>query len=185
MKRALILHGTDSDPTASWFPWLEDKLKDEGYNVWVPLLPGNHTPNREVYNDYLLSQDWDFVDNIVIGHSAGAVSVLNLLMDERCPKVKLAVMVSAWKGGQPNGHFEPDQFDHLFSEKGFDFARIKANADKFAFIHSDDDPFCPLEQAADLASELDASLLIMHDAKHIGGKTTELPEVWQIIKSSL
>lgn len=94
-KRAVILHGTDASPDANWFPWLKEKLEAEGYEVWVPELPGNHTPNREVYNDFLFGSDWDLTDNIVVGHSSGAVSVLNLLMDERCPKVKLAVVVSA------------------------------------------------------------------------------------------
>lgn len=105
MKRAVILHGTDAAPEQNWFPWLKQKLETEGYEVWAPLLPGNHTPNREVYNDFLLGQEqgWDFTDNIVVGHSSGAVAVLNLLMDPRCPKVKLGVMVGAWAGGTPDG----------------------------------------------------------------------------------
>lgn len=183
--RAGILHGTGGHPKHHWMPWLKVKLREQGYEVWALELPENHTPNREVYNDFLFGQGWDFADNIVVGHSSGAVSVLNLLMDERCPKVKAAVIVSAWKVGMPNGHFEDGQFDNLFPKNGFDFARIKANADNLAFVHSDDDPYCPLEQAEYLAAELDAPLKIMHNARHISGDMKELPELWEIIEEKL
>lgn len=103
-KRAVILHGTDGKPDSKWFMWLKGKLEAEGYKVWVPGLPENHTPNRETYNNFLFGQGWDFTDNIVVGHSSGAVGVMNLLMDERCPKVKMAVMVGAWAGGLPMGY---------------------------------------------------------------------------------
>lgn len=183
MKRAVILHGTDGAPDINWFPWLQQKLEAAGYEVRVPLLPENHTPNRQIYNDFLFGSGWDFSNNIVIGHSSGAVSVLNLLMDERCPKVKLAVAVSAWKGGVPLRYEVPNgQFDNLFPPAGFDFDTINQNADKIEFLHSDDDPYCPLEQAQWLAEQLHAPITVMHEAHHIGSKYAELPELWQIIE---
>lgn len=184
MKRAVILHGTSGKPESNWFPWLKARLAAEGYEVWVPLLPGNHTPNRELYNDFLLGSDWDFQDNIVVGHSSGAVSVLNLLNDERCPKVRLGVMVSAWDHGVPDG-MDAMQFAHLFPPNGFDFELIKHKSDKLEFLHSDNDPYCPLEQAQYLASRLDAPLTVIHDGEHLGSPFTELPELWQIIEPSL
>jgi len=186
MKNALILHGTDGDPESNWFPWLKKKLETRGYKVWTPLLPGNHTPNREVYNDYLFSNGWDFTDGILVGHSSGAVSVLNMLMDERCPEVRLAIMVSAWKSGIP-GRYEPDntQFVNLFPPDGFNFETIKRKAGKIAFVHSDDDPYCPIEQARYLADKLDAPLTTIHKGWHLGSGFNELPEVWEIIESEL
>jgi hypothetical protein len=59
MKRAVILHGTDGSPDMNWFPWLKEKLEADGYEVWAPLLPENHTPSKEVYNNFLLGYDWD------------------------------------------------------------------------------------------------------------------------------
>jgi predicted alpha/beta hydrolase family esterase len=185
MKYAAILHATDRKPDEIWIPWLKQQLEARGYEVWTPELPENHTPDYRVYNDFLFSRDWDFTDNIVIGHSSGAVSVLNLLMDERCPKIKLGVMVSGWAGGMPNGHFDEGQFDALFHEDGFDFVGIKANADSLAFLHSDDDPYCPLEQAEFLAAELDSPLRILYGAGHISGDMTELPELWDMIEEKL
>jgi predicted alpha/beta hydrolase family esterase len=96
MKRAVILHGTNASPEKNWFPWLKKYLEQRGYQVWVPLLPNNDVPNRFTYNDFLFNSDWDFTDNLVIGHSSGAVSVLNLISDNRCPKISTAVMVGVW-----------------------------------------------------------------------------------------
>jgi predicted alpha/beta hydrolase family esterase len=186
MKRSVILHGTDGKPESNWFMWLRGKLEAEGYEVWVPELPGNHTPNREVYDNFLFGQGWDFTDNLVIGHSSGAVEVLNLLMDERCPKVKMAVMVGAWSGGLPMGYEEGNmQFVNLFPEEGFDFELMKSKAEKIAFFHGDDDPYCPLEQAEFLAEKLDASLTVIPNGGHLGTAYTEFPELWNLIHQNL
>lgn len=186
MKRAVILHGTDGRPESNWFMWLKAKLEERGYEVWVPELPGNHTPNRQVYNDFLFNSGWDFMDNIVVGHSSGAVEVLNLLMDERCPHIKLGVMVGAWAEGVPNG-YEPDnqQFNDLFPPEGFDFDIIKSKADKLAFLHGNDDPYCPLEQARWLADSLDAEITVVQNGHHLGAKFKELPELWEIMEKDL
>lgn len=184
MKRAVILHGTSGKPASSWRPWLKTKLEKQGYEVWVPLLPENDTPNRQVYNDFLLGSKWDFTDNIVVGHSSGAVSVLNLLMDERCPSIKLGVMVSAWARGTPPGQ-GVDHAINLFPPNGFDFELIKRKAGKLAFLHSDNDLSCPLEQAQYLSLQLDAPLTVIHNGDHLGSPLTELPELWQIIEPNL
>jgi uncharacterized protein len=186
MRKAVILHGTDGKPDMNWFPWLKGKLEAAGYEVWAPLLPGNHTPNREVYNNFLFEQGWDFADNIVVGHSSGAVSVLNLLMDERCPKIKLGVMVGAWAGGTPESYGEKNtQFANLFPQEGFDFSRIKQNASELAFLHGSDDPYCPLEQAQYLSKQLDAPLTVVPNGHHLGARYTELAEVWKLIELAI
>ena len=184
MKQALILHGTDGKPDSNWFPWLKTKLERQGYAVWIPLLPDNHAPNRQTYNDFLLGGEYDFADSLVIGHSSGAVEVLNLLMDERCPKIKLGVMVSAWDHGVPEG-MDAKPFVDLFPKNGFDFATIKNKSDKLAFLHSADDPYCPLEQAEYLAKNLDAPLTVIQNGGHLGNQFPQFPQLWQVIDDSL
>ena len=72
MKRAVLLHGTDGEPNNHWFPWLQKQLKGMGYQIFAPLLPHNHTPNRFEYEEFLKKYGWDFTDNLIIGHSSGA-----------------------------------------------------------------------------------------------------------------
>ncbi len=174
MKRAVILHGTDGAPEHNWFPWMKKWLEGRGYEVWVPELPNNHTPNRKVYNDFLLKAGWDFSDNLVIGHSSGAVTVLNLLMDERCPHIKTGVMVGAW-AHMEESDLDKDQFKDLFPPGGFDFDTIKSKADNLLFLHGDDDPFCPLAQAKWLAEQTSSEIIMVPEGHHLGSKFTELP----------
>jgi len=182
LKRAVLLHGTDGTPESGWLPWLKSELENRGYQVWVPELPNNHTPNYRVYNDFLL-KDWDFTDNLVVGHSSGAVSVLNLLMDERCPHIKTGVLVGAWSdskaAGLEDGDFEDDQFKDTFPPDGFDFATIKQKADNLLFVHGDNDSLCPLDQAKWLAQQTGSDIIIIPGGGHLNGGAgwTELPQL--------
>lgn len=182
MKRAVILHGTDGNPDSNWFMWLKSQLESQGYKVWVPLLPNNHTPNRQVYNDFLLDSGWDFTDNIVVGHSSGAVSVLNLLMDDRCPTIQAAGMVGVW------AHMEgtdlgTEQFKDLFPSQGFDFSKIKNSARHFLYIHGSDDPYCPIEQAKWLAKQTGGNFVTVPNGQHLGANRRELTELTDLIQS--
>ncbi len=185
MKKAVILHGTHGNPDNNWFPWLKAKLEQNGYEVWIPQLPDCDKPNRNTYGDFLFSCGWDFTDNIVVGHSSGAVEVLNLLMDDRCPHVRQAVMLGVWSGGLPQGFSDPSTFANLFPPDGFDFQRIRDRASSLAFLHGSDDPYCPLEQAEYVSQQLGAPLGVVRGGGHLGAQFTELPELWKILEKSL
>jgi len=178
-KKAAILHGTDSTPSDNWFPWLKQELEDDRYEVWVPELPGNHIPDKKVYGDFLFGSDWDFANSIVIGHSSGAVEVLNMLMDDRCPNIDTAVIVSGWEHGTPTG-MDAYQFENLFPENGFDFEKIKQKVKRIEFIHADDDPYCTMEQAKHMASELDARLTVIEGGGHLGENYIEFPQLLRL-----
>lgn len=181
MKRAIILHGTDGKPDSNWFMWLKSLLESQGYKVWVPLLPSNHTPNVQVYNDFLLNSGWDFTDNIVVGHSSGAVSVLNLLMESRCPVIKAACMVGVW-AHMDGTDLGAEQFKDLFPVQGFDFSKIKHHAKYFMYIHGSDDPYCPIEQAKWLAEQTGGDFITVKGGQHLGANRTELPELQTLLQ---
>ncbi len=182
MKKAALLHGTDGTPQSAWLPWLKKELEKAGYEVWVPALPNNHTPNRQVYNDFLLGNDWDFTDNIIIGHSSGAVSVLNLLADKRCPKINTAVMVGAW-AHMDGTELDFAQFKDTFPPNGFDFTTIINKAKILLFIHGDNDPYCPLEQAKLLAQNTKSDIVIIPNGGHLNRDAgyDEFPELLEIL----
>jgi uncharacterized protein len=190
MKNALILHGTDANSQANWFPWLKEKLEQEGYKVWVPDLPGADRPNAAAYTTFLLAnKDWQFNDrSIIVGHSSGAVEILNLL--QHFPKevvIRACFLVGSFSEVLAS---EPDweQLRDLFTEP-FDFPVIKQHAKKFVFIHSKNDPYCPLEQAEYLAHELDGEMILFEDKQHFTASLdpafTEFPELPGIIQKAL
>ena len=185
MKRAVILHGKDSNPSANWFPWLKAKLEERGYEVWVPQLPDCNAPNRDTYAEFLFGSGWDFTNNIVVGHSAGAVEVLNLLMDDRMPPIYLGVMVSAWMGGVPKGFDNIEEFAHLFPRHGFKWRHIRGKANHLAFLHGSNDPYCSVDQPVTMAAKLNAPIMLVPDGKHLGEGFNELPQLWEILEPLL
>lgn len=186
MKNALILHGTDGHSKENWFDWLKQELEKDGYKVWVPDLPGANKPNIERYNDFIFSnKEWQFdSDSIIIGHSSGAVAILGLL--EALPddvQVNTCYLVGAFRND-----LKWDALKDLFINP-FDFAKIKTKAKKFVFIHSDNDPYCPLNHAEYLAKELGGELIVKEGQKHfsigtMGDSYKEFPFLLKLIREN-
>ena len=165
MKRAVILHGTGGSPTENWFPWLKTQLELVGYEVWVPQLPGAGRPNTRYYTDFLLSSKWDFQDNLLIGHSSGAVEILHLL--QNLPKgttVKTAVCVAAFSEYLAK---EPkwENLTELFVEP-FDFPTITSKAKTILFVHAADDPYCDPRKAEELADAVGGKYIELTSGGH-------------------
>lgn len=162
VKNALILHGTANNFQGNWFPWLKKELEKRDWQVWVPDLPQADNPSIKRYNQYIFSKDWQFNKNsVIIGHSSGAVAILGLL--QHLPeniKVNTCILVGSFKN-----NLEWEALDGLFEEP-FDFKNIKKRAKKFVFIHSDNDPYCPLEHARYLSKQLDGKLIIKKNQGH-------------------
>ncbi len=186
MKNAIILHGTDGYPTENWFDWLRQELEKKSWQVFVPQLPNCDRPNIKIYNKFLLKEkSYQFnKESILIGHSSGAVAILGLL--QVLPEsvvVDTCYLIGAFKD-----NLDWDALDGLFEEP-FDFAKIKNKAKHFVFIHSDNDPYCPLEHAEFLAEKLDGELIIREGQKHFsigsfGEEYKKFPFLLELIESN-
>ena len=163
MKNALILHGTDGNSKENWFDWLRVELEKKDWKVWVPDLPQAEKPNIERYNEFIFANtDWQFSEeSILIGHSSGAVAILGLL--QALPdtvQVDTCYLVGVFRND-----LKWDALKELFV-KPFNYDLIKKKAKRFVFIHSDNDPYCPLEHAEFLAKKLDGQLIVKKRQKH-------------------
>ena len=176
MKKVLVLHGTGASSKENWFPWLKSELEKSGYDVWVPDLPGADKPNIQRYNKFIFeNRPWDFEEEtVIIGHSSGAVAILGLL--QQLPedvKVGTCYLVGSFRND-----LGWDSLKELFIES-FDFEVIKKKAEKFVFIHSDNDPYCPLDHAEYLAEKLSGELIIRQGQGHFSTNTN--PEYTQFL----
>jgi predicted alpha/beta hydrolase family esterase len=185
MKRAVILHGTQSTPKSNWFTWLKRQLESEGYEVWVPQLPGADYPNARKYTNFLMSAPWDFKDNLVIGHSSGAVEILHLL--DNLPDhavVKAAILVSAFDKSITNDP-EWERLMGLFTEP-FDYADIERKAQNIIFVHAADDPYCEPRKTRELAQEMDAEYIELPSGGHFSASLSpeyrQFPELMAILE---
>lgn len=183
VKKALILHGTDGNHNENWFPWIKNELELRGFTVWSPDLPQANKPSIKRYCKFLLDEKkWKFdQDTILVGHSSGAVAILGLL--QQLPKdvsVDTCYLIGAFKDD-----LGWESLSDLF-EDHYDFDLIKTKAKQFFFIHSDNDPYCPLEHAEFLSKELGGVLLKKKGQKHfsvgtMGKQYEEFPDLLNLI----
>jgi len=179
MKNALVLHGTEDSPNSNWFEWLEVELTKRGYKVWLPKLPESETPNMREYVSFLMNNDFNYnSETIIIGHSSGAVAIFGLLSKIKT-KINSAYLVSAFKD-----NLDWDALDGLFEEP-FNFAEIQDKAEKIILIHSDTDPYGPLEDAKYLSEQVNGKLVVLKGQGHFNTgsnpKYTKFPELLELI----
>lgn len=141
----------------------ERELEKKGYKVWVPDLPGANRPNIQKYIKFINeNKDWKFnYETVIIGHSSGAVAALGIL--QSLPEgvvIEKAVLVAAFKDS-----LNWDALEDLFLEP-FDFETIKKHCKKFIFVHSDNDPYIPLDQAKYLTEQLGGELIVKEGHGH-------------------
>lgn len=182
MLKFLILHGTGATPKSNWFMWLKGALIGQGHSVWLPQLPDADRPNTETYNKFLLSnKDFTFdEDTVIVGHSSGAVEALNLL--QHLPDgvtIKATVLISAFRDDLGRNDLKG-----LFAEE-FDFERIKKTCSNITYIHSDDDPYCPVEGAEYLAMHTNGDMLLSEGQGHFNTELSphykQFPELLDIL----
>lgn len=182
--RAVILHGTSNNHKGNWFPWLKAELEKLGVQTWVPDLPESNRPNVKRYTNFLLSSDFDFSDSLIIGHSSGAVEVLDLLQNlPSGTKANTAIMVAVFKGDLGWEDLKD------LADFSYDAIKVQHAAKQRIVIHSDDDPHCPIEGARQIAQDIDAQMIEMHGMKHFSHNTDprfkKFPELLEIIKQKV
>lgn len=183
MKQAIILHGTLGSPEGNWFRWLEAKLVGQGLNVWVPDLPDSKQPSLAhwaafVHANCPLPIDQD---TLIIGHSSGAILAL-ILAQQSDSSVGAVVGVSVFHdnslGWAPN--------NQLF-DVPFDFKAVQRNTHTLLFIHSDNDPYVPLEQARYVANKCNGELVIIPHQGHFNIEQSpdyrEFPALLDILRA--
>lgn len=184
MKRAVILHAMDQTSHGHWYQWLKNTLESKGYEVWAPDLPHTDHPDTAEMTQFLLSNShWSFADNLVIGHSSGAVEILYLL--QALPvdmTVATAVMIGSFDHMVEGMEA---QHDRMFTQP-LNFQKIKTAAQKMLFIQGDDDPWCPVEGAQNLARQSDGELIIVPGGKHFSTSLdpayTKFPKLIEILE---
>jgi uncharacterized protein len=186
MKRAIIIHCWEGYPEYCWYPQTKKELEEVGYTVEVPLMPTPDAPELLTWLSALQAIIGEPDEELwLIGHSIGTVTIMRYL--ETLPegkKVGGVVLVA--------GYTESLGFKELenFFPNPLNFNKIKNKSEKFVLIHSDNDPFVPIQYGHRLKEELGAQLIIKPGMKHFSGPVdneescVSLPEVAEVIKAS-
>lgn len=182
MKTAIILHGTLGSPDGNWFQWLKTELEDRGLQVWLPQLPHAEQPSLNEWYKFT-QKECPFAinqDTLIVGHSSGAIFAL-IIAQNNMEKVGAIVDVSVFHDNSLQ--WEPN--DKLFDVK-FDWQAIRQCTSKLLFVHSDDDPYVPLDQAQFVANNCGAELILIPGQGHFNLEKSddyrEFPQLIEIIE---
>ncbi len=162
MKKVLLLHGFCGTPNGNWKPWILSELEKLDIYAASIALPSPNSPVPGAWVDEIAHQvvmDPD-ADVYLVGHSLGATAILRYLESSDAKHISGAVLVSGPCMKNDNRSIDS------FLEKPFNFPKIKSMADHFAIIHSDNDPYVPIENAQILSKELNGELTIVSGGGH-------------------
>jgi predicted alpha/beta hydrolase family esterase len=183
LKNAIILHGTQGSPDTNWFAWLKDELEQKGLEVWLPQLPHAEKPSLREEADFV-HQNCPFTldeGTLIVGHSSGAILAL-ILAQENGNQIGQVVCVSVFH----DNSLKWEANDRLF-DVSFDWDVIIDNTKKLLFVHSDNDPYVPLDQAQYVADNCHADLKVIPGQGHFNLEKSPdykaFPELLKIIES--
>ena len=161
MTKIFLIHGSFGNPKENWFPWLKCELERSGCEVVIPEFPTPENQSLEewkrVFEEYKTRLD---EESIVIGHSTGAVFLLSIL-EELNKKVKACYLISCFTS-MPNNL----DINKTFTEKEFDWNKIKNNVEHIKLYHSDNDPHIDLKYPKEIANHLNCELEIITEGGH-------------------
>lgn len=178
-KKTYIIHGWEATPDANWFPWLKKELIKKGIKAEVPAMPNTNHPNYKEWLDFLQEIIKNPGENTyLVGHSLGVIAILRYLESlSEGLKISGAILVAGFP--EPIGFKELDSF----FQTPLNYEKVKKSAKMIVAIHSDNDPYVPIENGYLLRDKLDAELIIIPNAKHLneGDGYFRLPIVYSLI----
>ncbi len=184
MKRVIIVHCWSGYPDYCWYPETKRALGKFGFEVSIPAMPQTDMPNLSLWLPELRKvigrPDQDL---FLVGHSAGAVTILRYLESlAENQRIGGAVLVAPFINDL--GH--PELANFFLNP--LDFNKISSHTGKMVLIESDDDPLIPLLHGVILKEKLGAELIIKHKMQHFSGpigqedSCTLLPDVAERVK---
>ncbi len=165
MKVAFIFHGTEGNPEENWFPWMKQKIQEQGYEVIVPQFPTPPEVPAKISEWFDVLKQYESKireDSIIIGHSLGGKFALRVLEKLDHP-IKIAAFVGTPIGIPPIANNERD---NAFTDNNFDWASIKSKAQDFIVFQSDNDPYVGHDNGTELAAHLGTELSFVPGAGH-------------------
>lgn len=183
-KRAIIVHGWQANPQQGWYPWLGNELVKRGFKVSIPAMPDTEDPKPNEWID-TLSKEVGGLDNDVymIGHSAGANTIMRYLEKKHMQKAGGAVLVAPWPSLRPEDRRYGKEMGMRWMVKPYNWDEISGNARKITAIFSTNDPYVSVKDADVFKEKLHCSVIIEEGKKHMheAGGFVELPSALEAV----
>lgn len=139
---------TEQGEDRHWFPWLEEKLQDEGHQVFAPEFTqvGGESLDAwlkafEEYEDELVEE------NVFVAHGVNPKIFLSLLEQRADPAACF---------------FMPGEDPGSMDLQGLDFDSVRRGTRYFRLYHHPES-MVPVERIEELARELEADIEVLKD----------------------
>ncbi len=188
-KRVFIVHGWDGNPEEGIFPWLKNRLEQDGFLVYNPAMPDPLNPKIETWIPFLAQQvGVPDAETHLLGHSIGAQAILRYL--ESLPEgqgVGGVVLLAGWVNLTDEAYEDESDVEigKPWIETPIRWEVVRQRAKKFTAIFSDDDSLVPLNDAGIFKKNLGAEIIIEHGKGHFSGSDgiIELPSALEAIEN--
>jgi len=160
--RIILVHGFNSSPEMNFHPWLANMLRKKGYEVITPTLPLTRSEFDLTTVIETMQEQVGYLkgDDIVLGHSLGALIVLQYLEAVEMSEPPRAVVLVA-----PPWNVTREEIRRLFiADLDADVLMWKAR--EFFVVHSRDDKLVPLDHGKRMANALKAKLIEVEGENH-------------------
>lgn len=176
-RQVYIVHGYTAGPQDHWFPWLAQRLSEEGVDVAVLPMPDSDRPSAAAWDAFLDARIVRRDPGVfLVGHSLGCIALVRHLLADRTARYGGMVLVAGF--AEPlAGIPELDPF--LAGVDGID--RLRENVAGCCVIAARDDAIVPHAATERLAARLDAALVSVEKGGHFLGREgfTTFPLVYE------
>ncbi len=174
MTRVVLLHGNgNSHGTDNWFPYIKSALEDLGVECIAPDLPDNVLARKKYWFPFFTDTLKLNSNDIVIGHSSGALAILKYAEDH---KIGASILVGVY---YTDLGYEDERTSGYF-DTAWAWEKIKADQEWTAIFASTDDPYIPITEPQFIRDKLGSEYFEFTDQGHFGGGTNpklEFPEL--------
>lgn len=175
MKRVFIIHRWGGNPDKEWMPWLKTKLKNIGYEVYVPAMPNTDTPEINAWVSHLAQVvGIPDKDTYFIGHSIGCQTILRYLETIETA-VGGAVFVAGWFNLENLEDDESKIIAEPWIKTPIDIQEIKKVLPKSILVISENDDYGAFKENTEKFAQFVNHTAVLPNAGHI--TQTEEPAI--------
>jgi predicted alpha/beta hydrolase family esterase len=175
MKRIVLLHGNGGGTGKDqWFPYIKREIEKLGFVCAAPDLPDAVLARSKHWFPYFEDVLQLGPDDIVVGHSSGALAILKYAETHN---IGASVLVGSYytdlgyEDEKTSGYFDtPWQWD-----------KIKANQQWTAIFASTDDPYIPISQPQYIRDKLGSEYFEFTDRAHFGQVSAPMLEFSELL----
>ncbi|MEI6850700.1 MAG: alpha/beta fold hydrolase [Candidatus Saccharibacteria bacterium] len=182
MKRVVLLHGNgNSTGSGNWLPYIKAGLADLDIECVSPDLPDAKQARLKYWFPYFSEVLKLCTDDIIVGHSSGALSIMKYAEDN---KIGASVLVATYF---TDLGYESERASGYF-DTSWQWDKIKANQNWSAIFSSADDPYIPISEPRFIRDQLGSEYYEFTDRGHFGGDANpvfQFPELLEFIRNKI